>query len=132
MILENNSQARFSISEGVTLLHYGYLDREIDNKDKKRRNLSIIGRELEQNPNDRLLRYHYRIELYRLERYPEAAAELIKAANGIDPNTLYLPKLLRYIVLSQHAPLNLKRHCGRPGSDYNSFRIMPISIIIPG
>lgn len=103
VILENNPHAKFRIAEGLTLFHYGYLDREIESKDKKKRNLEIIERELAQNPNDRLLRYHYGVELFRLERYQEAATELIRAANGIDPNTIYLPKLLRYIVMSQHA-----------------------------
>lgn len=103
VILEKNPQAKFAIADGLTLLHYGYLNQEIETKDKKKRNLTIIERELAQTPNDRLLRYHYGVELFRLERYSEAAIELIRAANGIDPNTIYLPKLLRYIVLAQQA-----------------------------
>lgn len=103
VILEKNPHAKFAIADGLTLLHYGYLNQEIETKDKKKRNLTIIERELAQTPNDRLLRYHYGVELFRLERYSEAAIELIRAANGIDPNTIYLPKLLRYIVLAQQA-----------------------------
>ncbi|MFZ5652167.1 MAG: tetratricopeptide repeat protein, partial [Bacillota bacterium] len=70
------------------------------------RNLNIISRELAQNPDNRLLRYHYGVELFRAERYREAADEFVKAASGIDPQTIYLPKLLRYIALTYQA-LNL-------------------------
>jgi len=103
VILEKNRQAAYRIADGLEILHYGYLDRQIDDKDKKARNMDIIRRELENDPENRLLRYHYGVELYRAGRYGEAAAELVAAASGIDPRTIYLPKMLRYIVLSYHA-----------------------------
>ncbi len=103
VILEKNSQARYQVAEDLVILHHGYLNRQIQEKDKKHRNLELIRRELAAAPENRLLRYHYGVELYRAERYEEAAAELIRAANGIDPQTIYLPKLLRYIVLAYHA-----------------------------
>ncbi|WP_425058769.1 hypothetical protein SCACP_34250 [Sporomusa carbonis] len=101
-ILENNSQACCRRAENITLLHYGYLDRQIEEKDKKNRNLHIIEKELADNPQNHLLRYHYGVELYRVKRYQQAAEELIKAANGVDPQTIYYPKLLRYIVLAYY------------------------------
>jgi len=102
VILEKNSGARYQIAEDLVILHYGYLDYQIYEKDKKNRNLALLQRELAAAPDNRLLRYHYGVELYRAGRYAEAAAELVKAANGIDPQTIYLPKLLRYIVLAYH------------------------------
>jgi len=103
VILEKNNKAVYRIAEEIVIIHYGYLDRQIDEKDKKNRNLRIIQKELEENPENRLLRYHYGVELFRAERYREAAEELTRAANGIDPGTIYLPKLLRYIVMSHKA-----------------------------
>lgn len=100
VILEKNPKAAYRIAEDFVIIHYGYLDSQISEKDKKNRNLKIIEKELEQEPGNRLLRYHYGVELYRAQRYEEAALELTRAANGIDPNTIYLPKLLRYIVLA--------------------------------
>lgn len=102
VILERNSQARYQVADDLVILHYGYLDHQIREKDKKNRNLALLQRELASTPDNRLLRYHYGVELYRAGRYLEAAEELIKAANGIDPQTIYLPKLLRYIVLAYH------------------------------
>lgn len=103
VILEKNSQARYRAAEDLVILHYGYLSRQIKEKDKIARNLGLIRRELESAPDSRLLRYHYGVELFRAERYGDAAAEFVRAASGIDPQTIYLPKLIRYLVLSYHA-----------------------------
>ena len=103
VILEKNSQAKYQVAEDFVILHHGYLNRHIRAKDKKNRNLELVRRELSGTPENRLLRYHYGVELYRAQRYEEAAAELTRAADGIDPQTIYLPKLLRYIVLAYHA-----------------------------
>lgn len=103
VILEQNPQARFQIAENLILIHHGYLDEVIREKDKKLRNLTLIEKELAQTPTSKILQYHYGVELFRAERYAEAATVLIKSANDLDPNTIYLPKLLRYIVLAQQS-----------------------------
>lgn len=103
VILEKNGQARFQIAEGIVLRHYGYLNQQILEKNKKVRNLTIIKKELDSNPDNHMLRYHYGIELYRADRFIEAAEELTKAANNTDPKTVYYPKLLRYIALAHYS-----------------------------
>lgn len=103
VILENNSEARYQIAEDLVIIHHGYLDEVITEKDKKNRNLLLIEKELEQSPTNRLLQYHYGVELFRAERYAEAASVLIQSATDIDPNTIFLPKLIRYIVISQQS-----------------------------
>ena len=103
VILEKNGQARFQIAEGIVLRHYGYLNQQILEKNKKVRNLTIIKKELDSKPDNHMLRYHYGIELYRADRFIEAAEELTKAANNTDPKTVYYPKLLRYIALAHYS-----------------------------
>lgn len=103
VILEKNSRAAYRTAEDMVILHYGYLNQQIDAKDKKNRNINILSRELASRPDSRLLRYHYGVELFRAERFREAAEELVRAASGIDPGTIYLPKLLRYLVLTYQA-----------------------------
>lgn len=100
VILARNKEAKFKVADRVEILHYGYLDNQIEEKDKKQRNLQIVERAVAAAPDDKLLRYHYGVELYRAERYEQSAAELIKAAEGLPPQTLYLPKLLRYLTLA--------------------------------
>lgn len=103
VILEKNSKARFQVAEDLIIIHHGYLDEVIIEKDKKNRNLALIEKELEQTPNNRLLQYHYGVELFRAERYSEASSIFIQSATDIDPNTIYLPKLIRYIVIAQQS-----------------------------
>ena len=103
VILEENPKARYQVAEDLIIIHHGYLDEVIEEKDKKYRNLKLIIKELQQNPNNRLLRFHYGVELFRAERYAEAATILIQSATDIDPNTIYLPKLIRYIVMAQQS-----------------------------
>ncbi|OAT80876.1 tetratricopeptide repeat-containing glycosyltransferase family 2 protein [Desulfotomaculum copahuensis] len=103
VILEKNNRARYRAAEEIVILHYGYLDRQIAEKGKIDRNLTLLKRELAATPGNRLLRYHYGVELYRAKKYKEAAEQLLQAAQGIDPQTIYLPKLLRHIVLSCYA-----------------------------
>lgn len=103
VILKVNPNAKYTAAEDIVINHYGYLDQEIAAKNKKTRNLSIIENEILQEPNNRMLKYHYGVELYRTGRYEEAVQQFISAANGIDAQTVYLPKLLRYIVMSYYA-----------------------------
>lgn len=101
VILEKNRKAAYRLAEEIVIFHYGYLDQQIEEKDKKNRNLKIIRRELQENPANNLVRYHYGVELFRGERYAEAAEEFTRVANGIDPNTIYFPKLMRYLVMAR-------------------------------
>ncbi|MDQ7097167.1 glycosyltransferase [Desulfosporosinus sp. PR] len=102
-LLLNNPQASFQIAGGLSILHYGYLEQQIKDKDKKNRNLKLIEEELKQKPNDSLLLYHYGVELFRAEKFSEAALVFIRTANATKPETIYFPKLIRYLVMSQQS-----------------------------
>ena len=102
VILEDKS-ARLGIAENFVIRHYGYLDSQIEKKDKKNRNLTMIAEQVKNSPHDQLLRYHYGMELYRTGRYEQAANELMLAADGLDTHMLHLPKLFRYLVLAYYA-----------------------------
>lgn len=103
VILQKNSKASYQVAEDLVIIHHGYLDQVIEKKDKKHRNLMLIEKELAQTPNNRLLQFHYGVELFRSERYAEAATFFIQSATDIDTNTIYLPKLIRYLVMSQQS-----------------------------
>jgi glycosyltransferase involved in cell wall biosynthesis/Flp pilus assembly protein TadD len=102
-IREKNTGAVFRLAPGVLINHYGYLDSNVDGGDKINRNLEIIVKEMERAPENRELRFYLGLELYRAGRYPEAARELSTAAEGIDADTSYLPRLVRYIIMSHQA-----------------------------
>lgn len=90
------------IAENISINHYGYLRRQVELKDKKNRNLRLLIRELEQDPENRLARYSYGEELFRSGRYEEALAHLLKAADGIETASTILPKLFRYLTLAYY------------------------------
>lgn len=102
-ILQKNPQARFQIANGLTIFHYGYLEQQIAGKDKKNRNLKLIEEELKEKPTDALLQYHYGVELFRAEKYAQAAAVFTKAANVTNPQTIYFPKLIRYLIMAHQS-----------------------------
>ncbi|MBP2650799.1 MAG: glycosyl transferase family 2 [Firmicutes bacterium] len=97
VILQHNKETQFVVAEDLVIRHYGFLDQQLIEKDKKNRNLRMVEEHIGETPDDKMLRFHYGVELYRVERYEQAANEFIKAAEGIDVNTGYLPKLMRYV-----------------------------------
>ncbi|HHW13301.1 MAG TPA: glycosyltransferase [Firmicutes bacterium] len=103
VIREQNPEAEFRIDTDVVILHYGYLDQSLAEKDKPARNLALLEREVAVRPDDHLLRYHYGVELFRAGRHREAAEAFVQAGSGIDARTIYLPKLLRQLVLAYWA-----------------------------
>ncbi len=100
VIQKNRPGAKTELAEDLVVLHYGYLDEQLTEKDKKARNLALLEKEMAAHPDDRLLRYHYGVELFRAERYGEAAAQFTEAGTGLDPGTIFLPKLMRYLILA--------------------------------
>lgn|GEM_PF-279573 len=104
-ILENNPKAVIRVNEHITIWHTGFREQRIQAKDKRNRNLRLLQRELERNPDNAMLRFHYGEELFYAKRYAEAIPELRKASAGLDPHTHYVPKLLRALITS-HLMLN--------------------------
>lgn len=107
VISENNGQARYQLLENLVIVHYGYLDSQIKDKDKKRRNLILLEKELSQRPGDPLVRFHYAVELYRMGETFAAAKEFSKVAESVNPQSvIYGAKLMRYITLAQYGAGN--------------------------
>lgn len=56
----------------IKVYHYGYIDAVVEKKQKALRNLSMLKKELNENPSDPWLHYHMASEYYRLKMYPES------------------------------------------------------------
>jgi glycosyltransferase involved in cell wall biosynthesis len=100
LIMEKRGRHSCGIARDLVINHYGFLEETIAGKDKKERNLKMLAKRVMEEPENLLLRYHYGIELLRSERYREALSEFILATSGIDKTISYLPKLVRYIIIS--------------------------------
>ncbi|MBX6394742.1 MAG: glycosyltransferase [Alicyclobacillaceae bacterium] len=63
----------------LLLLHDGYLDAVISEKKKAERNMDILRRALQQNPNDPILLYAWGTEFFQQRAYPQALAAFERA-----------------------------------------------------
>jgi tetratricopeptide (TPR) repeat protein len=99
ILAANNGRQCTAYAEGLTILHHGYTDEEIERKGKKERNLAMF----KAHPpaeDDLLQHYQLGIEYARAERWQDAIASLTAACQGVDNRQVYLPKLVRHLVLS--------------------------------
>ncbi|WP_150268980.1 glycosyltransferase [Paenibacillus tepidiphilus] len=69
--------------------HYGYLEAELQHKDKARRNLELIIAALAADPESEMLRYALGAEYYQLRQYAEAAEQLLPLLPGLSPGSGY-------------------------------------------
>ncbi|MBU2700873.1 glycosyltransferase involved in cell wall biosynthesis [Sporomusaceae bacterium BoRhaA] len=104
VIIEQTGQSQFLFSEELVIYHDGYLNSHLKAKDKKRRNLILIEKELHDKPDDCLVQFYHAVELYRMGENLSAAEEFEKVSTMINPaEILYGPKLMRYIVQTYYA-----------------------------
>ncbi|GAW29561.1 TPR domain-containing glycosyltransferase [Carboxydocella sp. ULO1] len=96
-ILAVNPTAKIEIAEDIVLYHYGYLDEEIENKDKRQRNLRLLLKEVDSDPDHLLNRFHLGVEYFRAREYTEALSQFRLVQSRLAPQALYAPKLYRYI-----------------------------------
>lgn len=64
--------------------HYGYLNTEIDRKNKSYRNQSIIREALREAPQDLMLKYALATEYFQIEEYEEASNILLSLLDTLD------------------------------------------------
>ncbi len=98
-IIEKHGQPLFEFIEDLVVSHDGYLVSHLKGKDKIRRNLVLLEKELGDKPDDWVVRFHYAAELCRAAEYLPAAREFEKLAARINVREVTLgPRLMRYIV----------------------------------
>jgi len=108
VISEQNNQISYPLLEDLVICHYGYLDSHLQEKDKKRRNLVLLEKEIVNKPQDALVRFHYAVELYRMGENLRAAREFETVAVAINPQEIiYGPKLMRYIASAYYGAKEL-------------------------
>lgn len=66
----------------IRIMHYGYLDEVVKEKNKKERNYALIKQQVEEEPNNAFHRYNLAGEYIRFEEY-EKALEQLRAAKGL-------------------------------------------------
>ncbi|MDD3225246.1 MAG: glycosyltransferase [Clostridium sp.] len=78
--------------------HYGYLNKVIQSKDKRKRNMNLIQKELDENPNNSFMLFSMGNEYYAMQNYQEALKYYMKSYEKFNPVVPYNSKLILRIV----------------------------------
>lgn len=87
------------ITAPVWLHHYGYLARELAEKNKVARNTSIIYKHLENNPNDPFLLYSLALERLQGEQFAEGVSCLERVLTQMKGSEGYFPDVLLHTAI---------------------------------
>lgn len=97
-ILANKPDARI-IATDTVILHYGFLDGPLKDKNKNRRNLEILERELSRSPSDPFLRYARGVEYLHQEDIGRAKDDFLAARERLDQPNPLLAETLKLLTL---------------------------------
>ncbi|MFZ5652169.1 MAG: glycosyltransferase [Bacillota bacterium] len=84
---------------GLNIRHFGYIDRQVRQKDKRRRNISVIEKALAGNPGDPFLHYSLGIEHYQSGRAAMGNRQMEKALSLMKGDEGYLRDALVFLGL---------------------------------
>ncbi|GAK40089.1 hypothetical protein TCA2_2579 [Paenibacillus sp. TCA20] len=76
-------------ASGLQLLHYGYLDHIVKQRNKSERNVQLINEALLQEPDSRILQYALGTEYFQLGEYDAAVRILEPLLDGMPPEAGY-------------------------------------------
>lgn len=91
----------------IRVNHYGYLDDEVSRKNKRKRNMKILGKVLDENPNDPFMRFNMGNEYFALSDYKRAFLNYEISLKYTEEKTGYLSKLYIRMILCNN---NLKKY----------------------
>lgn len=106
-IVNLNPGAKIEIAEDITIIHYGYLQEEINSKNKSERNTRLLENAVQKNPDSLLDRFHLGVEYFRAGRLDSALEEFLYVYDKVNLQAVYAPKLMRYITTCKYLLGNL-------------------------
>lgn len=92
-IEDRNKEGIIGISD-IRFYHYRYLTKTVYEKNKRKRNMEIIKKELEKNPDNAFMLYNMGVECSAKGDYIEALKYLEKAYENFNPLSGFSPKLV--------------------------------------
>ena len=90
---DKNKKPIFGVAD-IKFYHYGYLSETVNNKNKRERNMNIIGKILKEDPNNTFMLYNMGIEYSAKGDYSEALKYLKKAYKNFNTSIGFGPKLI--------------------------------------
>jgi len=98
-IIECDPSARIEMVRDINIIHYGYFEGDIGNRNRLNRNTDLINKTLDKE-KDILRQLFLGREYYRHHRFAEALEKFLPVYNKGDIRADYFPDLLRSIAVS--------------------------------
>lgn len=98
-IMQNRPGAKMK-TENIKVYHYGYLDTEVNEKEKRQRNIAILEKQLAEYPEDYFSYFNMGNEYFALGDYREALKYYHKAYDHLVPYMGFTSKLFIRMVMS--------------------------------
>ncbi len=90
----------------IDIYHYGYSKDIIIKKDKRNRNMTLLQKQLEKDPENPFANYNIGNEYFAINNKKEALNHYLKAYNSINPNIAYYTKvIIRLMICSMDLKL---------------------------
>ncbi|MFW2492012.1 glycosyltransferase [Clostridium chromiireducens] len=96
-IMPGSEDAKKQVFLGIAdikFYHYGYLNKTVNEKNKRKRNMNIIEKILKENPDDSFMLYNMGVEYSAKGEYSEALNYLKKAYKNFNPSLGFGAKLI--------------------------------------
>ena len=91
------------VAVDIRLHHYGYINSYVQKKEKHKRNIALIQKELDENPDDAFMLFNMGNEYLTLNAPEKAMGYYMKSFRQFDPDTGFSSTLLiRIIVASEY------------------------------
>jgi tetratricopeptide (TPR) repeat protein len=84
--------------ESIRIYHYGYLNKTVQAKDKRNRNMSIIQKELDKDPDNFFMLFNMGTEYYAMSNFTEALYYYKKSYEHFEPQLITGAKLILRMV----------------------------------
>ncbi|MCY6482742.1 glycosyltransferase [Clostridium aestuarii] len=86
----------------IRIYHYGYLEQNLISKDKKKRNITLLEKQIKKQPEDKYAYFNLANEYVSLADNKKALKNYYKAYEDFNPNTGYASKLIERIIFSNY------------------------------
>lgn len=96
--LEDENRPEASKVESIRIYHYGYINKTVQAKNKRNRNMSIIQKELDKAPDNSFMLFNMGTEYYAMSNFQEALNYYKKSYENFDPKFVISAKLILRMV----------------------------------
>jgi glycosyltransferase involved in cell wall biosynthesis len=100
--LVNSNYEYNGLSYSIKIYHYGYLDKNIISKDKRNRNITLLKKQINKDPNNKYAHFNLGNEYFALDDMKKALENYYKSYEGENLYSGYSSILLARIVISNY------------------------------